>query len=366
MTDRTLLDIYRHELDNPRPDHYLHYRPAGTRSYGTLDFFLRTAALADAFADLGVGPGDRVMVLCDTRPEWHMMDIAVLDLGAVNVPIYGTLTPEQVAYQVQDSGARVAVAEDAEQMAKFLEVRDRCPNLAHLLQLEGERAAGVLALEELMSAAKDGAGVRFWERAARIDEDDLATIVYTSGTTGEPKGVMLTHRNIVTNAVEALGRVDLSTDELGLECLPLCHMIERVAGFMYMSLGASRAYCSVYHVGGLMGEIRPAVFAAVPRLLEKVHATVMAKANSASPVRRRCSTGRSPPGPRSRDVDWRAERSAPVLSSSIASPTVSCWPRCAALSAVRCGRCSAAAPPCRCTSTSSSRPSACRCRRRGG
>jgi long-chain acyl-CoA synthetase len=286
MTDRTLLDIYRHELDNPRPDHYLHYRPAGTRSYGTLDFFLRTAALADAFADLGVGPGDRVMVLCDTRPEWHMMDIAVLDLGAVNVPIYGTLTPEQVAYQVQDSGARVAVAEDAEQMAKFLEVRDRCPNLAHLLQLEGERAAGVLALEELMSAAKDGAGERFWERAARINEDDLATIVYTSGTTGEPKGVMLTHRNIVTNAVEALGRVDLSTDELGLECLPLCHMIERVAGFMYMSLGASRAYCSVYHVGGLMGEIRPAVFAAVPRLLEKVHATVMAKANSASTVRR--------------------------------------------------------------------------------
>ena len=141
--------------------------------------------------------GDRVMVLCDTRPEWHMIDLAVLDLGAVNVPIYGTLTPEQVAYQVQDSGARVAVAEDAEQMAKFLEVRDRCPDLAHLLQLEGERAAGVLALEELMSAAKDGAGERFWERAARIDEDDLATIVYTSGTTGEPKGVMLTHRNIV-------------------------------------------------------------------------------------------------------------------------------------------------------------------------
>ncbi len=137
MTDRTLLDLYRHELDDPRPEHYLHYRPDATRTFGTLDFFLRTAALADSLAALGVATGDRVMVLCDTRPEWHMIDIAVLDLGAVNVPIYGTLTPEQVAYQVQDSGARVAVAEDTEQAAKFLEVRDRCPNLVHLLQLEG-------------------------------------------------------------------------------------------------------------------------------------------------------------------------------------------------------------------------------------
>jgi long-chain acyl-CoA synthetase len=286
MTDRTLLDLYRHELDDPRPDHYLHYRPAGTRSYGTLDFFRRATGLADALEGLGVTAGDRVVVLCDTRPEWHMIDIAVLDLGAVNVPIYGTLTPEQVAYQLQDSGARVALAEDAEQAAKFLEVRDRCPDLVHLLQLEGERTAGVLGIEDLMCTQKDGAGERFWERAARIDDDDLATIVYTSGTTGDPKGVMLSHRNIVTNVREALGRVDLSPDELGLECLPLCHMIERVAGFMYMSMGASRAYCSVHHVGAMMGEIRPAVFAVVPRLLEKVHAAVTARANSASAVQR--------------------------------------------------------------------------------
>jgi long-chain acyl-CoA synthetase len=271
MTDRTLLDLYRHELENPRREHYVHARPDGARTYGTLDFFQRTAALADALTDLGAAAGDRVMVLCDTRPEWHMIDLAVLDLGAVNVPIYGTLTPDQVAYQVRDSGARIAVAENTEQMAKFLEVRDTCPKLTHLLQLEGDRSNGVLALEGLMSAEKDGAGERFWQRASRLDEDALATIVYTSGTTGEPKGVMLTHRNIVTNVREALGRVEISSDELGLECL---------------SLGGSRAYCSVQHVGGLMGEIRPAVFAAVPRLLEKVHAAVMAKASSASPLRR--------------------------------------------------------------------------------
>jgi long-chain acyl-CoA synthetase len=286
MSDRTILDLYRHELDDPREDHYVHYFPGGTRSFGTMEFFRRTAALADALADLGVAAGDRVIVACDTRPEWHMVDIAILSLGAVNAPIYATLTPEQVAYQAGDSGAAVAIAENPEQMAKFLLVRATCPELRHLVQVEGERSGGVLALDDLWGEVADGAEERFWERAAQVKEEDLATIVYTSGTTGEPKGVMLTHRNIVFNVVESLSRVEIARDELGLEFLPLCHMIERIAGYMYMSLGASRAYCSVYHVGELMKEIRPAVFASVPRLLEKVHAAIVARAEAASPAKR--------------------------------------------------------------------------------
>jgi long-chain acyl-CoA synthetase len=286
MSDRTILDLYRHELDDPREDHYIHYFPGGTRSFGTMEFFYRTAALADALADLGVAAGDRVIVACDTRPEWHMVDIAILSLGAVNAPIYATLTPEQVAYQAGDSGAAVAIAENPEQMAKFLLVRATCPELRHLVQMEGERSEGVLALDELMGATTEGAEERFWERAGQVSEEDLATIVYTSGTTGEPKGVMLTHRNIVFNVVESLSRVEVARDELGLEFLPLCHMIERLAGYMYMSLGVSRAYCSVYHVGELMKEIRPAVFASVPRLLEKVHAAIVARAEAASPAKR--------------------------------------------------------------------------------
>jgi len=286
MDDRSILDLYRHELEEPREEHYLHYHEGGRRAIGTLNFFRRTAAMADALADLDVKPGDRVMMLCDTRPEWHMVDLAILSLGAVNAPIYGTLTPEQVAYQVRDSGAAVAIAENAEQMAKFLQVRSTCPDLRHLLQLEGERSGDVLALDGLMSAPTEGSEDRFWERAARVGEDDLATIVYTSGTTGEPKGVMLSHRNIVTNVREGLERVEVRRDELGLEFLPLCHMIERIAGYMYMAFGASRAYCSVYQVGTLIREIRPAVFASVPRVLEKVHAAVMAKADAAPPLRR--------------------------------------------------------------------------------
>ncbi len=286
MSDRTILDLYRHELDDPREDHYVHYFPGGTRSFGTMEFFRRTAALADALADLGVVAGDRVIVVCDTRPEWHMVDIAILSLGAVNAPIYATLTPEQVGYQAGDSGAVVAIAENPEQMAKFLLVRATCPELRHLVQVEGERSEGVLALDDLWGETTDGAEERFWERADQVSDEDLATIVYTSGTTGEPKGVMLSHRNIVINVAEGLERVEVERDEFGLEFLPLCHMIERLAGYMYMSLGVSRAYCSVYHVGELMKEIRPAVFASVPRLLEKVHAAIVARAEAASPAKR--------------------------------------------------------------------------------
>ena len=129
MADRTILDLYRHELERPRAGHYTHVVPGGSTAYDTEGFFSRTAAIADGLAALGIAAGDRVLVLCDNRPEWHMVDLAVLDLGAVNVAVYGTLTGDQLAYQAADSGARLAVVENAEQAVKVLEIRARCPEL---------------------------------------------------------------------------------------------------------------------------------------------------------------------------------------------------------------------------------------------
>jgi long-chain acyl-CoA synthetase len=145
MTERTVLDLYRHDFDAPRAEHYAHWTPHGRRALSTEEFFRCTASLAEALSDLGVSSRDRVMLVSDDRPEWHIVDLAVLDLGAVDVPVYGTLTPDQVAYQVNDSGATVAIAENAEQTAKFLEIRDRCPTLEHFIQIEGPREEGVCA-----------------------------------------------------------------------------------------------------------------------------------------------------------------------------------------------------------------------------
>lgn len=315
MSDRTVLDLYRHELARQRVDHYIHATPGGRRTFSTVDFQRRTAALADALEALGVIAGDRVMMLCETRPEWHMADLAILDVGAVNAPVYGTLTPDQVGYQLQDSGAVAAIAEDAEQMEKILHVRSGCPAVRHLIQLEGDREADVFSLDDLMEGGDEAAVERFWERAGRIDPESLATIVYTSGTTGEPKGVMLTHHNIVTNALESMERIDVSPDEAGLEFLPLCHMIERIAGYVYMAVGASRVYCSVYHVAELLREARPAAFACVPRVLEKVHAGIMARAKQGSPLRRALFKMALGIGERAAEARLEGRRRDPALAA---------------------------------------------------
>jgi long-chain acyl-CoA synthetase len=287
MADRTVLDLYRHEVDAPRPEHYAHWTPAGRRVLSTEEFFDTTCALADAFAELGVSAGDRVVLLSDNRPEWHMVDLAVLDLGAVDVPVYQTLTPAQLSYQINDSGACVAVAENAVQMAKLLEVRGECPSLRHLVQIEGDRAQGVLDFEELGRGARSGAEDRIWDRAEKIDEKKLATIIYTSGTTGEPKGVMLSHDNLVQNATFTNLRLHGDRDDLALEFLPLCHTAERTAGYCYMQYSMAKAYSTVEHVGALFAQIAPTIFFAAPRVYEKVYQKVIERVEGSSPLKRK-------------------------------------------------------------------------------
>ena len=284
---RNVLDLYRNETANPRPEHYLHYVPGGRTALSTEEFLDRTAALASGLEALGVGRGERVMLLSDNRPEWHMVDLAVCDLGGADVPVYGTLTPPQIAYQATDSGAVAAVVENTDQMTKFLEIRDQCPALKHLIQIEGAAATGVLAFDEVIQSGRsDDAVDRFWQRAETVGEDDVLTLIYTSGTTGRPKGVTLTHRNLVANVEASMKRATILTDDIGLEFLPLCHVFERMVGYLFMAAGVTKAYCSVYHVGDLVSEIRPTVFAGVPRFYEKVYDKIMDRVSSAPAIRR--------------------------------------------------------------------------------
>jgi long-subunit acyl-CoA synthetase (AMP-forming) len=122
VTESNILHLYRKELDKPRDEHYFHFSPEGQRVLSTGAFFERTANFASGLEKLGIGRGDRVMLLMDNRPEWHLSDLAIVDLGAVDTPVYGTLNPAQVAYQAKDSGAKAAVVEKPDQMAKFLEI----------------------------------------------------------------------------------------------------------------------------------------------------------------------------------------------------------------------------------------------------
>ena len=286
MTESNILHLYRKEFDAPRDEHYFHFSPGGQRVLSTGAFFERTAHLASGLEKLGIGRGDRVMLLSDNRPEWHMADLAVVDLGAVDTPVYGTLNPAQVAYQAKDSGARAAIVENADQMAKFLEVKDQCPDLEYLIQIEGPTAAGVLAMDEVVDSAAGGdAGDLCWQRAEKVKAEDVLTLIYTSGTTGNPKGVTLTHDNLVSNVLASSHRAPVDSSDLCLEFLPLCHVFERMLGYLYMYRSGSKAYCSVYHIGDLVSLIKPTVFAGVPRFYEKVYDKIMDKVNHAPPVR---------------------------------------------------------------------------------
>jgi long-chain acyl-CoA synthetase len=287
MTAKNILDLYRHEFESSKDEHYFHYTLDGFTTMSTSEFFNRTAGLAVGLEKLGVGNGDRVMLLTDNRPEWHMVDLAAIDLGAADVPIYGTLTPAQISYQIKDSGSKVAIAENAEQMAKFLQIREECADLTHLIQIEGPCAAGVLPLDEVIDSGQTGDSEDlFWQRAEKVQAEDLLTLIYTSGTTGNPKGVTLTHENLVQNVIPSAERAPVSADDFCLEFLPLCHVFERMLGYLYMYKGVTKAYCSVYHVGDLVATIKPTVFASVPRIYEKVYDKVMDKVNNAPPIRR--------------------------------------------------------------------------------
>jgi long-chain acyl-CoA synthetase len=288
MSDETILDLYRHDAAMGRSRHYVHHTPDGERPMSTGEFLESAARLARWLAGQGIGKGDRVMLLSDNRPEWHIVDLAVLSLRAVDVPVYATLTPAQIEYQAGDSGARIAVAENAEQMSKFLEIRDACPGIETLLQIEGEPAEGVIAMDAILAGSGESEAVdEFWKRAGEVEADDLATIVYTSGTTGNPKGVMLTHGNFVANVLAAIERAPIGPGDHVLEFLPLSHVLERCVAYAYMLRGCTRAYCAPHHVGDLIATVAPTAFVSVPRLYEKIHATIMDRVDGAPALRRR-------------------------------------------------------------------------------
>ena len=249
----------------------------------------RVAGLAQGLARLGVGKGDRVALLCSNRPEWHIVDLALHHLGALDVPIYTTLLAPQVAAIVADSGARAVLVENAEQLAKVLATRSACPELREILVVDGAAPAGTLSLAgctvELGLAA---AAAYLDECRARVAAGDLATLIYTSGTTGEPKGAMLTHDNFVFDATSSSSQVPWPVrGETALSFLPLSHVLERLVDYIYFERGVSIAYCGVLEIAESFQRVRPQIFTAVPRVYEKIYDKIQQEVARGSAVKQR-------------------------------------------------------------------------------
>jgi len=233
----------------------------------------RVRALASALAAWGVGKGDRVALLCENRWEWPVTDFAVLALGAVDVPLYPTLTAEQVGYMLRDSGAKVAVVSTREQYDK-VKAAGELPALEHLVvmdqpecELPFECFAKLIA-EAPSLQARDA---DFDARLKAVRPEDLATIIYTSGTTGEPKGVMLTHGNLASNFTLSTVPFEFGEQDGCISFLPLSHVTARHLDYALMCDGATIAYCpKIDQLAPAMKAVRPTIFVAVPRVYEKI------------------------------------------------------------------------------------------------
>ncbi len=241
-----------------------------------------TARLVAALQDLGVGSGDRVVLMIRNRPEFHPIDLAVLFCGATPVSIYNSSAPDQIQYLVNDCGAKVAILEDAGFLERFDAVADQLPTLEHIAMIETDestrddiiRYADMVAFEPADLAAE----------AETASLDDLATIIYTSGTTGPPKGVMLSHRNIAWT-LESVGQsmrdqtdIDDFAGKRHLSYLPMAHVMERLLGHYYLLDFATTVACcpETSMLSAYLGETKPNVFIGVPRVWEKLYAGVNA------------------------------------------------------------------------------------------
>ncbi len=279
----TLLDFYRQDSERSLPEKYTTVTLTGSYAQSNEEFLQRTAALSIGLATAGAGPGDRVAILSDNRAEWHQADLAALALGAATVPIYPTLNAEQVGYHLRDSGARFVFTEGRFQTNKVIQGFGSSFGEMTIIQIGDEPIGGAESFEALVARHRSTDAVsRFWRRADAVSPDDLATIVYTSGTTGPPKGVMLTHANISSNVLAVMPRTPLNASDHLVEFLPLCHIFERTCGYAYMTLGAKRTYCPPALVADSIATIQPTAFAAVPRLFEKIHSKIVAKVAASS------------------------------------------------------------------------------------
>jgi long-chain acyl-CoA synthetase len=250
-------------------------------------------SFASGMIALGMEAGDRLAILSFNRLEWIVADLGTMLAGGIVVPIYHTNTPDQCAYIIQDAGARFVVVEDPTQLAKVLSTIEGLENLAHIILIQGETPAAaekVISFGELLNRGKKhDRAHELQNREKQVTLDDMATIVYTSGTTGPPKGCMISHRNIasILESIHELTRIDPRTN-LSMMILPISHLYPRVSGYYYnifMNIPFAIAE-SLDTLGKNMLEARPTYFTSVPRIFEKLHGRIISAAEKGSLLKR--------------------------------------------------------------------------------
>lgn len=254
----------------------------------------KVRACANGFASLGIAKGDRVSIISENRPEWAITDLAVVSLGAIDVPIYPTLTAKQTEFILNDAGVCAVIVSNQYQLNKVQKIAGNVSSLKHIIIMNDKPTdtPDVLSLHEVFARGGDfqAKNPQYVDDAiAMVRPDSLLTFIYTSGTTGNPKGVMLSHDNIVSNMINAARVIQIKEGFRMLSFLPLSHSFERMAGY-YTSIacGGTIAYAeSIETVRDNMLEVQPDVVMTVPRLFERIHSRILKQVESGSTLKKK-------------------------------------------------------------------------------
>ncbi|MGD1848212.1 MAG: AMP-dependent synthetase/ligase [Salibacteraceae bacterium] len=254
-------------------------------STSTEDWLRQSNDMSKGLLKLGIGPDDKVALISNNRPEWCIADTAILQIGAVDVPIYPTISEDDYRHIFNDAGIKICIVSDEELLGKVKAIFDDIPTLSAIYTFD--KIEGAKHWTEIMELGKDGDQAEVDRLKDAVKETDLATLIYTSGTTGLPKGVMLSHQNIMSNVWGSEKRLPVSPGMRSLSFLPVCHIYERMLIYLYAVSGISIYFAeSLDTIGDNLREVKPQVFSAVPRLLEKVYERIMAKGNELTGIKR--------------------------------------------------------------------------------
>jgi len=281
----TLVDVFKRVAHKHKRSDTLNFKKNGQWvSISSDEMLERARRIAGGLYAIGVRRGDRVALLSESRAEWTLTDAGCIFCDAIDVPIYPTLTPPQVRYILKDSGARVLVLANREKFDELVEVLKECPEVQTIVVFdpEGVDDINAITLEQLEARGQQ----LILEQPDLVDRlssetnaADLATIIYTSGTTGEPKGVMLSHSNLVTNLVDSSGHLNLGEQDTALSVLPLSHVFERQAMYMYLHQGMAVYFAeSLQTIGPNLREVHPTILVGVPRIFEKIYDRIRERA----------------------------------------------------------------------------------------
>ncbi len=297
MTPRRLFDCIRYQLEKfPKEDMFAAKVEGGIwRKYSTAEVGETADKLSAGLIHLGLGPGDmsiegrdKIAILSNNRPEWMILDLAVQQTGAVLTPIYPTINPNELEFVLNDAAVKLVFVSDEAMFEKVQSVREKTPSVKAVYTFD--KISGALNWSEILNKGREEDYKKLNSIRDKIDYEDLCTILYTSGTTGFPKGVMLSHKNILSNVMnceECFNTIGIR-NEKALSFLPLNHIFERMVTYIYLFTG-----CSIYYAEGLdkigdnLKEVQPALFTTVPRLLEKVYERIIGKGQELTGIKKK-------------------------------------------------------------------------------